>query len=111
MVFGEQSSLVRRMLPAPVPVFLVYQTAFVDIDGTLQFRPDVYNRDAEIWPYVHPVRQPVAELGRISSRAPDAFPWLVSSHSRDPFPLMPNFLLCFLEGGPLGCEAREPLPC
>ena len=27
----------------PVPVFMVYQTAFVDTDGTLQFRPDVYS--------------------------------------------------------------------
>jgi murein L,D-transpeptidase YcbB/YkuD len=44
-----------------VPVFVVYQTAFVDSDGTLQFRPDVYNRDAEIWPHLDPVRQPVAE--------------------------------------------------
>jgi L,D-transpeptidase YcbB len=54
-------STTRTNLPAPVPVFVVYQTAFVDIDGTLQFRPDVYNRDAEIWPYLYPVRQPVAE--------------------------------------------------
>ena len=51
----------RRNLPAPVPVFVVYQTAYVDSDGTLQFRPDVYNRDAEIWPHLDPVRQPVAE--------------------------------------------------
>jgi murein L,D-transpeptidase YcbB/YkuD len=61
-------STTRSNLPAPVSVFVVYQTAFVDIDGTLQFRPDVYNRDAEIWPYLHPVRQPVAErepLGQI----------------------------------------------
>ncbi len=36
-------------LPAPVPVFVVYQTAFVDTDGTLQFCPDFYNRDAGIW--------------------------------------------------------------
>jgi murein L,D-transpeptidase YcbB/YkuD len=44
-----------------VPVFVVYQTAFVDAEGTLQFRPDVYNRDAEIWSQLHMVRQPVAE--------------------------------------------------
>jgi murein L,D-transpeptidase YcbB/YkuD len=51
----------RANLPAPVPVFVVYQTAFVDIDGTLQFRPDIYDRDAEIWSYLHPLRQPMAE--------------------------------------------------
>ena len=53
----------RSNLPAPVPVFVVYQTAFVDIDGTLQFRPDVYSRDAEIWPHLSPVQQRVAERG------------------------------------------------
>jgi L,D-transpeptidase YcbB len=51
----------RSNPPALVPVFVVYQTAFVDIDGTLQFRPDVYNRDAEIWSQLYPVRNPVAE--------------------------------------------------
>jgi murein L,D-transpeptidase YcbB/YkuD len=39
----------RNKLPTPMPVFVVYQTASVDIDGTLQFYPDFYNRDAEIW--------------------------------------------------------------
>ena len=54
-------STIRSNLPAPVPVFVVYQTAFVDSDGTLQFRPDVYNRDAEIWSHLYPARQPLAE--------------------------------------------------
>jgi L,D-transpeptidase YcbB len=51
----------RSNPPVPVPVFVVYQTTFVDTDGTLQFRPDVYNRDAEIWSHLYPVRNPVAE--------------------------------------------------
>jgi len=38
-----------RPLPKPVPVFVVYETAFADADGKLQFRSDIYNRDAEIW--------------------------------------------------------------
>lgn len=42
-------STTRTNLPAPVPVFVVYETAFVDTDGVLQFRPDFYNRDAAIW--------------------------------------------------------------
>jgi murein L,D-transpeptidase YcbB/YkuD len=54
-------STTRSDLPAPVPVFVVYQTAFLDSDGTLQFRPDVYHRDPEIWPYVDPVRELVAK--------------------------------------------------
>ena len=52
----------RRMLPAPVPVFLVYQTAFVGADGAIEFRPDVYQRDDDIWQHLHPGRQaPVAQ--------------------------------------------------
>ena len=39
----------RRALPAPIPIFIVYQTAFVESDGSIQFRPDLYERDDEIW--------------------------------------------------------------
>jgi murein L,D-transpeptidase YcbB/YkuD len=39
----------QHKLPVPVPVFVVYETAFVGVDGTLQFRPDFYHRDAQIW--------------------------------------------------------------
>lgn len=35
-------------IPRPVPVHLLYWTAFVDADGTVQFRPDVYGRDAPV---------------------------------------------------------------
>jgi murein L,D-transpeptidase YcbB/YkuD len=48
-------------LPAAVPVFVVYETAFADSDGKLQFRPDVYGRDTEIWQYLDPERRAVAE--------------------------------------------------
>jgi murein L,D-transpeptidase YcbB/YkuD len=46
----------RRALPRPVPVFVVYETAFADADGKLQYRADVYRRDAEIWKYLAPKR-------------------------------------------------------
>jgi murein L,D-transpeptidase YcbB/YkuD len=39
----------RTPVPKAVPVFVVYETAFADADGKLQFRPDIYGRDAEIW--------------------------------------------------------------
>jgi murein L,D-transpeptidase YcbB/YkuD len=39
----------RTPVPKPVPVFVTYETAFADADGKLQFRPDIYGRDAEIW--------------------------------------------------------------
>jgi L,D-transpeptidase YcbB len=32
-------------LPTPVPVHLLYWTAWVDGEGVLQFRPDIYDRD------------------------------------------------------------------
>jgi murein L,D-transpeptidase YcbB/YkuD len=54
-------STTRSALPEPVPVFVVYETAFADVDGSLQFRADVYGRDAEIWPYLDPERRAVAE--------------------------------------------------
>jgi murein L,D-transpeptidase YcbB/YkuD len=44
-------------LPKPVPVFVVYETAFVDVDGKLQFRADFYRRDAEISQYLDPKRR------------------------------------------------------
>ncbi|MBB5372734.1 L,D-transpeptidase scaffold domain-containing protein [Acidocella aromatica] len=48
-----EGSTSRSNLPIPVPVFVVYQTAFLDTNGTLQFRPDFYNRDPEIWQLLH----------------------------------------------------------
>jgi murein L,D-transpeptidase YcbB/YkuD len=52
----------RRYLPTPVAVFIVYQTAFSDANGAIEFRPDVYERDDEIWQKLHPNRQaPVAQ--------------------------------------------------
>jgi len=54
-------STTRSDLPQPVPVFVIYQTAFADADGRLQFRPDVYGRDAEIWTQLDPERRPVAK--------------------------------------------------
>jgi murein L,D-transpeptidase YcbB/YkuD len=34
-----------RALAKPVPVYLVYLTAWVDPEGRLQFRPDIYGLD------------------------------------------------------------------
>ncbi len=33
----------------PVPVHLVYRTAFSDLRGTMNFRADIYGRDAKVW--------------------------------------------------------------
>ena len=39
----------RVDLVDPVPVHLVYRTAFTQADGRTQYRRDVYGRDARIW--------------------------------------------------------------
>jgi murein L,D-transpeptidase YcbB/YkuD len=49
-------------LPEPVPVFFVYQTAFVDQNGAIEFRPDFYQRDDEIWQHLRRMPQaPIAQ--------------------------------------------------
>ncbi len=39
----------RVDLTEPVPVHLVYRTAFTQADGRMQYRRDVYGRDGRIW--------------------------------------------------------------
>jgi L,D-transpeptidase YcbB len=43
---GQQT---RVYLDDPVPVHLVYRTAFTDVQGMLNFRSDIYGRDAKIY--------------------------------------------------------------
>ena len=52
----------RRALPVPMPIFIVYQTAYVESDGSIQFRADPYERDDEIWHHLTRVQQqPIAQ--------------------------------------------------
>ena len=52
----------RQSLPASTAVFFLYQTAFADPDGRIEFRPDFYQRDDEIWQHLHRASQvPMAE--------------------------------------------------
>ena len=39
----------RVDLQTPVPVHLDYRTAYTNADGTMEYRRDVYGRDARIW--------------------------------------------------------------
>jgi murein L,D-transpeptidase YcbB/YkuD len=54
------SGTVRKNLPKAVPVFVVYETAFADADGKLQFRADAYGRDAAIWQALNPTASVMA---------------------------------------------------
>jgi murein L,D-transpeptidase YcbB/YkuD len=47
----------RRALPTPMPAFIVYQTAYVESDGSIQFRADPYDRDEEVWRYLNRAKQ------------------------------------------------------
>ena len=48
----------RRSLPSPLPIFIVYQTAYVESNGSIQFRADPYERDDEIWQHLTRSQQP-----------------------------------------------------
>ncbi len=64
-----RNSTNRRMLPQPIPVFLVYQTAFLGPGGAIEFHPDVYGRDSEILLHLHPTEQaPVAQREAVGQR-------------------------------------------
>jgi murein L,D-transpeptidase YcbB/YkuD len=59
----------RHMLGNPIAVFIVYQTAFADADGTIQFRHDVYQRDNDIGQKLMRATQPpLAERGSANQR-------------------------------------------
>jgi L,D-transpeptidase YcbB len=54
---GEQTTV---SLPDPLPVHLLYFTAWVDEDGLVQFRPDVYGHDARLAKAL--AEEPIVEL-------------------------------------------------
>jgi murein L,D-transpeptidase YcbB/YkuD len=52
----------RKALPNPLPTFIVYQTAYVESNGSIQFSSDPYERDDEIWQHLtRGQRSPVAQ--------------------------------------------------
>jgi L,D-transpeptidase YcbB len=62
----------RRPLPSPLPIFIVYQTAYVESNGSIQFRSDPYERDDEIWQHLTRSQQPpLAQDSAIGQRKGD----------------------------------------
>ncbi|HWZ09482.1 MAG TPA: L,D-transpeptidase family protein [Xanthobacteraceae bacterium] len=68
---GYTQERIRRMFgniemdiqfPTFIPVHLTYQTAFVDDDGKLQFRPDIYGRDKALLAVMKSDERKVADL-------------------------------------------------
>jgi L,D-transpeptidase YcbB len=52
----------QRVLPVPMPIFIVYQNAYAESDGSVQFRADPYQRDDEIWRHLIRTQQlPIAQ--------------------------------------------------
>ena len=98
--------------PKPIPVHLTYQTAFVDQDGKLQLREDVYGRDARMIAIMKnnaerkvadiaierapntsgkPVRMPVGSFGGGPS-GPGLFGWLFGGSRAEAVPPRRNFI-------------------
>ncbi len=59
-MFG--SNEVDIQFPTLIPVHLTYQTAFVDGDGKLEFRDDVYGRDKELLAILKGDERKVADI-------------------------------------------------
>jgi murein L,D-transpeptidase YcbB/YkuD len=59
----------RKAVAKPMPVFLLYHTAFAAADGSLQVRPDFYGRDATVWRRLqrHQPEQEPARSGRMAA--------------------------------------------
>ena len=92
------SNEININFPKPLWVHLTYQTAFVDQDGKLQLRKDVYGRDARMIAILKgsehriadiavdrpdntsskPVRMPVGMFGGSRDSGPNFFDWLFS---------------------------------
>ena len=69
----------RLNLERPVPVHIVYRTAFTDAKGGLHFRPDVYGRDALV---LDALRAEGVDLMRIAGLDPVAVPGPVAEDGR-----------------------------
>ena len=80
-------------LRTPMPVYLLYQTAWLDDKGVLQFREDIYERDTQILRAIHrippapapaPVKAPVKVSAPVKAPAQPVAPAPVPVKASDP---------------------------
>jgi murein L,D-transpeptidase YcbB/YkuD len=67
---------VRKSLAAPVPVFVLYHTAFAAAGRELEMRPDFYGRDESLWQRLQkrPREQGAAARGQVVAGVPRSTP-------------------------------------
>jgi murein L,D-transpeptidase YcbB/YkuD len=77
---------VRKSLAAPVPVFVLYHTAFAAAGRELEMRPDFYGRDESLWQRLQkrPREQGAAGRGQVAAGVPRSTP--VGEPARRPVP-------------------------
>jgi murein L,D-transpeptidase YcbB/YkuD len=60
----------HKPLPRPMPVFVLYETAFAAANGGIEVRPDFYGRDPGLWRRLHRVPpETVAEAAELGPSA------------------------------------------
>jgi murein L,D-transpeptidase YcbB/YkuD len=67
IVAGAQSE--RHSLKQPMPIYLTYMTAFVDDDGKVQFRSDLYGIDAKLAAAIAKLKTPEEPRLALGARA------------------------------------------
>ena len=88
------SGTVRKPMPKPVPVFLLYHTAFASTGRELEIRPDFYERDEALWQRLQKRPQDQTASGELAGAAtrptPSPQPPRKATQPSAPLPVMPR---------------------
>ncbi|MGH7246641.1 MAG: L,D-transpeptidase family protein, partial [Pseudomonadota bacterium] len=94
--------------PAPIPVHVTYQTAFVDHAGKLEFRDDIYGRDREVLALLNGPERRVADIP--IARRMDVVRRKVLAIPDQPSLWRSNGFFSQLFGGGFATPSRPPRP-